>query len=185
MHKSLLFTHTGESTFIADSRIFMKFPVYDWLKLSFVLIVVSLVVLWYLEFVSQFYCVFIYFYLVRDLCKKTTFFFIIFIFTYVLMYVYTCAVTPMWKSVDSLCVLVLSFHCVGPGQQAPLPAGHPVLTLSSSEILTEDSDIAVIRIDPRGISSLYNELKCQDRPFDILDLMSQLTKELGFCLVRK
>lgn len=40
-------------------------------------------------------------------------------------------------------------------------------------------------IDPRGISSFYNELKCQDGPFDILDLMSQLTKELGFCLVRK
>lgn len=27
-------------------------------------------------------------------------------------------------------------------QQVPLPAGHPALTLSSSEILTEDSDIA-------------------------------------------
>lgn len=72
-HVEVTVIHTGESTFIADSRIFMKFPVYDWLKLSFVLIVVSLVVLWYLEFVSQFYCVFVYFYLVSDLSKKTTF----------------------------------------------------------------------------------------------------------------
>lgn len=72
-HVQVTVIHTGESTFIADSCILMKFPVYDWLKLSFVLIVVSLVVLWYLEFVSQFYCVFVYFYLVSDLCKKTFF----------------------------------------------------------------------------------------------------------------
>lgn len=94
-HVQVTVIHSSESTFIADSCILMKFPVYDWLKLSFVLIVVSLVVLWYLESVSQFYCVFVYFYLVSDLCKKTFFFFIIFIFTYVLMYLeYVCMHVP-------------------------------------------------------------------------------------------